>query len=287
MNQDQDLIRQVVCLQISLLMSVWGERSTENQILNKLKTLLVYLWAPFANLLWYTHTVVMATISLLLWPFDRTGRLQHWCARWWCRLVAWSIFARIRVYGTENVSADQNYVYMANHSSLIDTPALFAYLPHQFRIMAKKELFWVPFMGWHLWSAGNFPIDRSDPRKTAKSLRSVIEGVRAGKSLAVFPEGTRTPDGRLQEFKHGAFKIAVRAGVPIVPVSIRGTFKLLPKTTLAPRPGRVDVIIGHPIDTREYSERNLGELISRTRAAIEANLDSAPRPETEPASLGA
>jgi 1-acyl-sn-glycerol-3-phosphate acyltransferase len=161
---------------------------------------------------------------------------------------------------------------MANHSSLIDTPALFAYLPYQFRIMAKKELFYIPFMGWHLWTAGNFPIDRSDPRKTAKSLRKVIEGVRAGKSLAVFPEGTRTPDGNLQEFKHGAFKIAVRAGVPIVPVSIRGTFALLPKTTLAPRPGKVEVIIGEPIETSEYSERNLSELISRTRAAIQSNL---------------
>ncbi|HSQ20657.1 MAG TPA: lysophospholipid acyltransferase family protein [Blastocatellia bacterium] len=249
------------------------------------KTILVYLWAPFANLLWYTHTVVMATISLLLWPFDRTGAMQHWCARWWCRLVAWSIFARIRVSGTENVKADQNYVYMANHSSLIDTPALFAYLPHQFRIMAKKELFYVPFMGWHLWSAGNFPIDRSDPRKTVKSLRRVIDGVRAGKSLAVFPEGTRTLDGRLQEFKQGAFKIAVRAGVPIVPVSIRGTFKLLPKTTLAPRPGRVDVIIGKPIDTRGYSDKNLGELIARTRAAIEVNLEAAPRTEKESAGV--
>ena len=226
----------------------------------------------------------MATVSLLLWPFDRTGAMQHWCARWWCRLIAWSIFARIRVYGTENVSADQNYVYMANHSSLIDTPAMFAYLPHQFRIMAKKELFYVPFMGWHLWSAGNFPIDRSDPRKTAKSLRKVIDGIRAGKSLAVFPEGTRTPDGRLQEFKHGAFKIAMRAGVSIVPVSIRGTFKLLPKTTLAPRPGRVDVIIGKPIDTREYSEKNLNELISRTRAAIQANLE--PEPVETKASAG-
>ena len=225
----------------------------------------------------------MATISLLVWPFDRTGRMQHWCARWWCRLIAWSIFARIHVFGTENVSADQNYVYMANHSSLIDTPALFAYLPYQFRIMAKKELFWVPFMGWHLWSAGNFPIDRSNPRKTARSLRSVIEGVRAGKSLAVFPEGTRTPDGRLQEFKHGAFKIAVRAGVPIVPVSIRGTFKLLPKTTLAPRPGRVDVIIGKPIDTKGYSDRNLSQLVAKTHAAIEANLETAPRLENEPA----
>jgi 1-acyl-sn-glycerol-3-phosphate acyltransferase len=176
---------------------------------------------------------------------------------------------------------------MANHSSLIDTPALFAYLPHQFRIMAKKELFWVPFMGWHLWSAGNFPIDRSDPRKTAKSLRGVIEGVRGGKSLAVFPEGTRTPDGRLQDFKQGAFKIAVRAGVPIVPVSIRGTFQLLPKTTLAPRPGRVDVIIGEPIDTRGYSDKNLSELIARTRAAIEANLDAEPCEAKESATLSA
>jgi len=143
----------------------------------------------------------------------------------------------------------------------------------------------VPFMGWHLWSAGNFPIDRSDPRKTAKSLRGVIDGVRAGKSLAVFPEGTRTPDGRLQEFKQGAFKIAVRAGVPIVPVAIRGTFKLLPKTTLAPRPGRVDVIIGKPIDTQEYSDKGLSELIARTRAAIQANLETGTREEKQPMSL--
>jgi 1-acyl-sn-glycerol-3-phosphate acyltransferase len=227
----------------------------------------------------------MATISLLLWPFDRTGNLQHWCARWWCRLIAFSIFARIHVYGTENVRADKNYVYMANHSSLIDIPALFAYLPYQFRIMAKKELFYVPFMGWHLWTAGNFPIDRSDPRKTAKSLRGVIEGVRAGKSLAVFPEGTRTPDGQLQEFKQGAFKIAVRAGVPIVPVSIRGTFKLLPKTTLAPRPGRVDVIIGKPIDTTEYTDKTLSNLIARTKAAIEVNLMSPVPEETARATI--
>lgn len=227
----------------------------------------------------------MATISLLLWPFDSTGNLQHWCARWWCRLIAFSIFARINVYGTENVRADENYVYMANHSSLIDIPALFAYLPYQFRIMAKKELFYVPFMGWHLWTAGNFPIDRSDPRKTAKSLRGVIDGIRGGKSLAVFPEGTRTPDGQLQEFKQGAFKIAVRAGVPIVPVSIRGTFKLLPKTTLAPRPGRVDVIIGKPIDTTEYTDKTLTNLIARTKAAIEANLMSPVPEETSPATI--
>ena len=117
---------------------------------------------------------------------------------------------------------------MANHASLIDTPALFAYLPYQFRIMAKKSLFNVPFMGWHLRTAGHFPIDHGNPRKIATSLRRVIEGVKAGRSLAVFPEGKRTDDGGCRRSSPGAFKIAIRAGVPIVPVTIRGTFKMLP-----------------------------------------------------------
>jgi len=233
---------------------------------------LVYLWAPFANLLWYVYTIVMAVLSLALWPFDRTGEMQHWCARWWCRLVAWTIFARIHVHGVEHVQRGRSYVYMANHASLIDTPALFAYLPYQFRIMAKKSLFNVPFMGWHLRTAGHFPIDHGNPRKIATSLRKVIEGVKAGRSLAVFPEGRRTDDGRLQTFEPGAFKIAMKAGVPIVPVTIRGTFALLPRTTLAPRPGRVDVFISEPIATTDYTDKNLAALIERTRAAIAANL---------------
>jgi len=235
-------------------------------------TVLVYLWAPIANLLWYFYTIVMAVLSLALWPFDRTGELQHWCARWWCRLVAWTIFARIHVQGVQHVRRGRPYVYMANHASLIDTPALFAYLPHQFRIMAKKSLFNVPFMGWHLRTAGHFPIDHGNPRKTATSLRRVIEGVKAGRSLAVFPEGRRTEDGQLQAFEPGAFKIALRAGVPIVPVTIRGTFAMLPRTSLAPRPGRVDVIISEPIDTAAYTEKTLKDLIERTRAAIALNL---------------
>ena len=240
-----------------------------------LKTLFAWVWSPFANVLWYVHTVVMGSLSLLLWPFDRTGAMQFWCARWWGRLVAWSIFSRIRVRGTERVREGQPYVYMANHSSLIDTPALLA-LPYRFRIMAKRGLFFVPLMGWHLWTAGHFPIDRRDRRKTARSLRGVIAGVRGGKSLAVFPEGTRTRDGRLQAFQPGAFKIAMRAGVPIVPVTIRGTFALLPKTTLAPRPGRVEVILGVPIETRDYDEKRLVELIDRTRNVILRTLAGEP-----------
>ena len=235
-------------------------------------TALVYAWAPFANLLWYLETIVMGTVSLAIWPFDRTGELQHACARWWCRMVALTIGARITMHGTENVQPGQPYVYMANHSSLIDTPALFAYLPYQFKIMAKKELFYVPFMGWHLWTSGNFPIERGNAQKTARSVRAIIDGIKAGKSLAAFPEGSRTPDGRVQELKPGTFKIAIRAGVPIVPVTIRGTYALLPKTTLAPRPGRVDVFIGTPIPTAGLDERALPDLIARTRRAIEEHL---------------
>jgi 1-acyl-sn-glycerol-3-phosphate acyltransferase len=240
-----------------------------------------------ANLLWYVYTVVMATLSLILWPFDRTGKMQHWCARWWCRFIAWTIGARIKVKGTQNVSPVKNYVYMANHASLVDIPALFAYLPYQFRIMAKKELFYVPFMGWHLWSAGNFPVDRSDGRKTAQSLRRVIKGVRRGKSLAVFPEGTRSFDGRLQQFKPGAFKIAMRAGVEIVPVTIRGTHKVLPKGSLAPRGGRVEVIIDQPIDTRAYTDKQLSELIERVHSVIESNLGTPERKDKQAAGLTA
>ena len=171
---------------------------------------------------------------------------------------------------------------MANHSSLIDTPALFAYLPHPFRIMAKRGLFYVPFMGWHLWTAGHFPIDRGNAGKMVASLRQVIEGVKRGRSLAVFPEGTRSPDGKLQKFQPGVFKIALKAGVPIVPVTIWGTFDLLPKTTLAPRPGHVDVILGEPIDTADYDEKHVSALITRTREVIQKTLDAERPPKTRP-----
>jgi 1-acyl-sn-glycerol-3-phosphate acyltransferase len=239
---------------------------------SKLRTLFIYLWAPPANLLWYIYTILMGTISLALWPFDPSGKLLHSCARLWSRMIAWTIGARLKVHGKERLAPEGCCVYVANHASLIDIPALFACLPHQFSIMAKKELFYVPFLGWHLRAAGHFPIDRSDSRRTAHSIRRVVAALREGRSLAVFPEGTRSPDGRVREFKPGAFKIALRARAAIVPVTIRGAHELLPKGSLAPRGGAVDVIIGEPIDTASYTEAQLPELIARTRRAIIDNL---------------
>ena len=240
--------------------------------MSKLKTLFVYLWAPPANLLWYAYTILIGTLSLALWPFDRGGKMQHWCARLWSRMILRTVGARIRVYGKDRLAPGGCYVFMANHASLLDIPALFAHLPYQFHIMAKKELFYTPFLGWHLRAAGHFAIDRGDGRKTARSIRRVVLALRKGRSLAVFPEGTRSADGGLKEFKPGAFKIALRAGASIVPVTIRGAHELLPKGSLTPRFGRVDLIIGEPIEAASYSEDELPELIARTRRAIFANL---------------
>ena len=237
-----------------------------------MKTVLRYMWAPFANLLWYLYTAVMGAIALTLSLFDTTGAIVHWCERTWSRLICRTIGARIRVSGRENIRAGRTYVFMANHSSLIDIPALILAVPGQFRIMAKKELFRIPFWGWCLKRAGHFSIDRSNPKETARSLRKVVAGVRAGKSLALFPEGTRSADGKLLRFKPGAFKLAMRAGVEIVPVTICGASELLPRGSLAPRPGRVDVIIGKPISASACDD-NLSELMERTRRIIASNLE--------------
>jgi 1-acyl-sn-glycerol-3-phosphate acyltransferase len=231
-----------------------------------------YLWAPFAHLLWYTYTLVVGVVSLLIFPFDRSGRLEQGCARWWCRLVTWTTFVQIHVRGSEQIRPDRAYVFVANHASFLDVLALFASLPYPFRTMAKRELFWIPFIGWYMRMMGHFPIDRGNTRRAATTFRHVVARVKEGMSVAMFPEGTRTQDGRMQAMGPGAFKIALMANAPIVPVAIRGTFALMPRGTFMPKPGRIDVIVGAPIETTAYSAKTLPELIARTTAAIQGHL---------------
>ncbi len=231
-----------------------------------------YLWTPVAHLLWYTYTLVFGLVSLVVFPFDRRGTLEQKFARWWCRLVTWTIVVRIRVHGSEQIRPDRAYVFVANHASFLDVLALFASLPYPFRTMAKRELFWIPFIGWYMRMMGHFPIDRGNARRSATTFRRVVARVKDGMSVAMFPEGTRTRDGRLQTMGSGAFRIALQAHVPIVPVAIRGTYALMPRRTFMPRPGQIDVIVGAPIETAEYSAKTLSDLIARTTAIIEAQL---------------
>jgi 1-acyl-sn-glycerol-3-phosphate acyltransferase len=219
----------------------------------------------------YLYTIVMASLSLVLSLFDRDGRLQHWCARTWCRLIAGTAGARVKVIGLENVPP-QAAVFVANHSSYLDIPAIWGYVPVQFRIMAKRSLFYVPFMGWFLSRAGHIPVDRENSRAALANINRAADKLRAGCSLVVFPEGHRSVDGVLQEFKNGGFKLAQKAGVPVVPVTIIGSHRVLKKDSLVFHTGEITVIIDPPLSTEGYTSRTLPQLMRQTHTIIAERL---------------
>ncbi len=223
----------------------------------------------------YLYTIVMGSLALLLSLVDRRGKLQHWCAQRWCRMIAVTAGARMRVRGLENIPRDQPCVYVANHQSYLDIPAIIGYLPVQFRIMAKRSLFFVPFMGWFLWRAGHIPIDRENIRSAVANINRAVARIREGYSTIIFPEGTRSRDGSLQEFKSGGFKLALKAGVPIVPITVIGTCRILRRDSLIFHPGEVEIIVDPPIPTDGYTNRTIPELLEKTRAQMAAHLAAA------------
>jgi 1-acyl-sn-glycerol-3-phosphate acyltransferase len=159
-------------------------------------------------------TACWATIPILGSLFSRTGRLQHVCMRRWSRDNLWLSRARVEIEGLENIGRDHPQTFISNHSGLHDILALSAHLPIQFRWVAKKSLFSVPFMGWHMSRAGYIAIDRDNPRQTAKSIIEAASIIRAGTYAIAFPEGTRSRTGSLGEFHSGIFALALRSGVP-------------------------------------------------------------------------
>lgn len=204
-----------------------------------------FLTAPLIVL----ATALCGTASLLASLFDASGRAPHAVARFWARLLLAISGVRVRVEGLENITPGGAYVFVSNHLSLMDTPLVLASIPVQFRFLAKRSLYKVPFIGYHLSRAGHIPVEREDPRS---SLRTLIEASRMvrerGVSVLVFPEGSRSK-GSLGEFKDGAAYIAIRAGVPAVPLGIRGTREILPPGSLTVRSGAVTLRVGRPLPT--------------------------------------
>jgi 1-acyl-sn-glycerol-3-phosphate acyltransferase len=194
-------------------------------------------------------TMVMGTLSLAASIFDRTGRTQHRVAQVWGRMLLGASFIRVRTQGIGKLDRNATYVFVANHASFMDIPALLACLPFQFRFFAKKALYKIPFLGTHLNRAGHIPVDRSSPRA---SLKSMTEGARIvaarATSVLLFPEGGRCPEG-LREFKEGAAYIAIKAGVPVVPMALVGMRRLLPMGSIHIRSGEAVLRIGDPIPT--------------------------------------
>ena len=210
-----------------------------------------------------------ASVAVILIP---GGRVFRWFARSWARLIAWTCRTRVRIQGLERIPADRACVYMSNHQSHFDVIALLTALPGRYRILAKRELFLIPVFGWALWLAGMIPVDRSRRDRAIRSLETAVRKVRQGNSILVFAEGTRSEDGRLRPFKKGGFHLAMEAGAPIVPISVRGSREVLSRGSMEIRPGTIDVVFGDPIETGSPSAGALPELMARVRSAIESGL---------------
>jgi len=220
------------------------------------------------NPLIYFSTAVLGTLSLLSSLFDRTGRVQHGFARLWSWLILRASASPLTVEGMERIDPSRPAIYTANHASALDIPVLYVGLPFQFRILAKSELFRLPFLGWHLRRSGQIPIDRSDARHTLRSLGHAAQSVKDGMPLVVFPEGGRSSDGHLQPFLGGIFYTAIKAQVPIVPMAIMGPFEALPMNSYVIRPTRFRLVLGEPIPTIGLHTRDVETLSARVRQAM-------------------
>ena len=218
--------------------------------------------------LFFLATALCGSAALIASLFAKTGRTQHRIARLWARLSLLVSGARLTVHGCENLLANPVAVYASNHTSYMDTPAVFAALPFQFRILAKKELWSLPFIGWYLARSGQMPINTENPRATLSSLGKAAAALRAGMNLFVFPEGSRTPDGTLQTFLSGAAFLAIRAQVPLVPIALSGVYDLLPIHTKHFYPGPLTLRAGTPIPTDGLTIRDADALTEKLRAAI-------------------
>jgi 1-acyl-sn-glycerol-3-phosphate acyltransferase len=223
----------------------------------------------------YLATVFWGSLSLLASLVDSNGVHQHTCARWWARTLLAVSRARVRVRGLEHVEPGRTYIFAANHQSYMDIPVAFGYLPANFRIMAKASLFHIPFLGWHLRRSGHMPIERSNPRRAARSLLEAAGHVREGVPVFIFPEGGRSLDGRIGEFKAGTFLLAIKAGVPVVPVTLNGTRAVLKVNSWHIRPGRVELILHPPIPTAGMHSDSAESLSERVRRIIAADFDEA------------
>ena len=214
-------------------------------------------------------TIVCATFSVIFTFFDSQGSIPMAIARFWARSIL--VFARARVHleGLEKIDTTASYVFAANHASYTDTPVVLSSIPVQFRFLAKRGLFQIPFLGTHLARAGHIPVPREDPRAAVKTLSLAAEVIRKHRvSILIFPEGGRTEDGELQPFKEGGAYIAIKAGVPIVPIALIGTRHILPFGGTAFHSGDVRLIVGDPIPTAGLTMRDRESLTVKIREQI-------------------
>lgn len=224
------------------------------------------------------YTLILGTVAIVLALAVPGGAAVIPVARLWSWMILKSCRVRALPVYHPGLDPSRPCVYVANHQSQFDIPALVLTMPADFRVVAKRELLYVPVFGWVLWLAGFIFIDRADRERAIQSLERAQCILRRGTSVVVFAEGTRSPDGRLLPFKKGGFVLALQMGVPVVPVAIRGGRNVLPKGALRIRPGHIDVIFGAPVAASSYTLETKDALIAEVRERIAAGLSGDPDP---------
>lgn len=218
-------------------------------------------------------TIFLALIALAIAPFDRKGDTVHGMARLWARTILACAGVSVSLEGTESLGAPP-FLFMSNHSSGLDIPVLLAAMPLPFKFVAKRELFRIPLFGWAIKKAGYISIDRENPREALKAIEEAVSKLAEGTSVLIFPEGTRSKDGHLLPFMKGAFSLAARAGAPIIPLAMVGTYNLQPPGHAVPRAkGRVEIRMGKPIPIEGKGLSYKAELMEKVRRSIEGLRD--------------
>lgn len=220
-------------------------------------------------------TAFFGSLSLIAGLWDKSGRQQHDIARVWARVLLRLALSPVTVEGMEKLQPLRREgthrpvaVYASNHLSYYDTPMLFAKLPFQFRILAKASLWKLPFIGWYLNRSGQVPIDQSSARAGVASLMRGVKTLDSGMPLLLFPEGGRSANGELKPMVSGGAWMAIKAQVPLVPITLIGTYELLPIHTYALRPRPLKLVIGDPISTTGMTTRDADALTERLRSVI-------------------
>ncbi|BDC51455.1 1-acyl-sn-glycerol-3-phosphate acyltransferase [Bryobacterales bacterium F-183] len=214
-------------------------------------------------------TIFFGSLNIAVSFLDSKGHVQMWMARTWARCLLFVSGVRVRAEGLDKIDLSKPYVIASNHASYMDTPVILTYIRLQFRFMAKEELFKIPFLGTHLKTAGHVSVPRSDPRAAVRTMNEAAENIRVkGISMLIFPEGGRTRTGELQDFKEGVASIAIKAGVPIVPVGLTGTRAVVPMGSAIVKPGRVTLRVGEPIPTEGMNPKDRGALTAKVRESI-------------------
>jgi len=220
----------------------------------------------------FVSTLVLSILAMVVAIFDPEGNKCHIIARLWAKSIMVASRVKTKIIGIENLKSSSPVILMSNHQGYFDIFAYLAYLPIQFRWLAKESLFKIPFLGWGMRRAGYISIDRSSLKKGYRSLNEAAEKIKSGKNVLIFPEGTRSKDGKLLPFKVGGFTLAIKAKVNIIPMAITGSYKIMPKNRFTVKPGKIIIRIGEPIDISEISIKEKETLMNKVREKIEGLL---------------